>query len=48
MLKETETKVFVTFLPLVAFELEGGGRPPLATPIMYTIVKEGGFIIMLL
>ena len=42
MLKETETKeaavFFVTFLPLVAFQL-GGGRgplgppPPLATPM---------------
>ena len=38
MLKETETEetivFFVTFLPLVAFQLGGGGSPaPLATPM---------------
>ena len=37
MLKETETEetiaFFVTFLSLVAFQLEGARAPPLATPM---------------
>ena len=45
MLKETKTQetivLFVTFLSLVAFQLEGARAPsaPLATPMLEAIIK---------